>query len=57
MAVVINDFEVVPAPQPAQPQLGQPQRAQPQPSPTKQAADLDRQLARHHERAARVRAH
>lgn len=56
MAVVINDFEVVPAPPPPQSQAAPPP-GQAKPAPARQAAELERQLRRRHERAARIRAH
>lgn len=53
MAVVINEFEVVPAPPPAAATVS----AAPAPPPGLSARDIETILQRLHERAVRVRAH
>lgn len=57
MAVVINDFEVVTEPPPAQPASGSTSNAPAAPSEAEKAAELSRALTHHKERHSRVRAH
>lgn len=57
MAVVINDFEVVTEPPPAQPASGAPSNSPAPQSEAEKAAELGRALVRHKERHSRVRAH
>jgi hypothetical protein len=55
MAVVINEFEVVPEAPPAVPQENV--RAESEPKTPPGAADLEEKLRQHKERCTRVRAH
>ena len=55
MAVVINEFEVVPEPPPALPREGTQAEAAPKAPPA--AMDIEEKLRQQMERYARVRAH
>ena len=55
MAVVINEFEVVPEPPPALPREGTQAAASPKALPA--AMDIEEKLRQQIERCARVRAH
>jgi hypothetical protein len=55
MAVVINEFEVVPEPSPALPREGKPAEAAPTPPPA--AMHLEEKLRQQMDRYTRVRAH
>ncbi|RKH09086.1 hypothetical protein D7V97_17655 [Corallococcus sp. CA053C] len=59
MAVVINELDITPAPAPAAPASSGSGAGGEAPSTSgvQQASDLARALARHRERASRVRAH